>query len=186
MCWYVLLCSQHHHVAVRYELLVSPPCALLFGSPGSPLNFVWQGWEKTQQLPLLFCTLFSPVPHILLHSHYFPVLSRFSTKESLSSLPVRGSARHTYAGKAAVFRILVGKRNGLMLKYPPCHVDTFLPPTWCMLSEQQGTPGSSAPAARSSAIRGARSSASPLTLAVFNHTSVGSNRLSQHGKGCTR
>lgn len=93
--WYILVWPQHHHVAVRYKLLVSPPCALLFGSPGSPLNFVWQGWEKTQQLPLLFYTLFPPLPHILLRTHYFPILPTFPTKESLSSLPVRGSARHT-------------------------------------------------------------------------------------------
>lgn len=160
---------------------MSLPCALLFSCPGSPLNFVLQGWEKTKQLPLLFYTQFSPFTFV-------PSLSSPALLQMNFFLqPPHQRLSQTHPGrKSCSFRMLVGKRNDLMLKYPPCHVDTFLPPTWCVLSEQQGTPGSSAPAAHSSAIRGARSGASTLTLAVFNHTSVGSNRFSQCVKGHTR
>lgn len=156
-------------VRCRVKLLVSLPCALLFGSPGSPLNPVLQGWEKTVHSQFSALPSHLPLPCPLLFSH----------KETFFQSPSQRLSQIYQGRKSCSFRILVGKRNGLMLKYPPHHVDTFLPPTWRVLSEQQGTPGSSAPAARSSARRGAHSSALPLTLTMFNHTSVGSNRFSQ-------
>jgi len=176
----LLLASSHGNDVQSQGPCVNPMCSA--ASPGSRLNFVLQGWEKTCQLPLLSCTQFSSLP-----SHLpLPCPLPLSCKRKFFQSPHQ-RLRQTHSGrKSCSFGILVGKRNGLMLKYPPHHVDTFLPPTWRVLSEQQGTPGSSAPAARSSAIRGVRSGASPLTLAVFNHTSVGSNRFSQRGKGCTR
>lgn len=179
LVWY-----RHHRVAVRYrvKLFVSPPHALLFCSPGSPLNFVLQGWKKTQQFPLLFCSQLSSFPSRL----PLPCPLLLSYKGKFFQSPYQRLSQTHPGRKSCSFRTLVGKRNGLMLKYPPRHVDTFLPPTWRVLSEQQGTPGSSAPAARSSAIRGVRSGASPLTRAVFNHTSVGSNRFSHRGKGRAR
>lgn len=162
------------------------PCVTLMCSavqfPWKPLAFFPCKAERTHSHSLCCSAQFSP-----LSSHLpLPCPLLLSYDRNFSQSLCQRLTQTQPGRKSCSFKTLVGKRNGLMLKYPPCHVDTFLPPTWRVLSEQQGTPGSSAPAAHSSAIRRAHSGSLPLTLAVFNHTSVGSNRFSQCGKGHAR
>ena len=181
VCSCLVLASSRGSEVQSQAPCVTPMCSAV-RFPWKPLEFCVASLGEDMAAPsAILCRVFSS-PFTFAPSLSSPALLQRKFFQS-----PRQRLSQTHPGrKSCSFRILVGKRNGLMLKYPPCHVDTFLPPTRRVLSEQQGTPGSSAPAARSSAIRGARSGASPLTLAVFNHTSVGSNRFSQCGKGRTR
>lgn len=174
VCSYLVSASPHGNEVQSQDPGVTPMCsAVLF--PWKPLEscVARLGEDTTAPSAILFSVFCSPFTFAT--SLSTPVLLQGNFFQS----PCQRLSQIHPGRKSCSFRILVGKRNGLMLKYPPHHIDTFLPPTWRMLSEQQGTPGSSAPAARSSARRGAHSSASPLTLTMFNHTSVGSNRFSQ-------